>query len=281
MRRIFVTTIVTALCATPAAFAIACIGFAAISRALAAEAPKPLQLEAKIALGEVAGRIDHMAVDTERRRLFVAELGNNTLGVVDLVERRLLQRLTGLREPQGVGYDPSADIVYVANARDGSVHLFHGPAYTPKATIALGADADNIRIDPTGHRVIVGYGQGALAVIDAATQGRVRDIHLPQHPEGFQLDPETNRIFVNLPDERAVAVVDAAEGKLIATWPQTGRSGNFPMALDPVRRQVLAVFRNPALLAVLAMADGAPKAKVPSALTPTTCLSTPGGSALT
>jgi len=36
-----------------------------------AEAP-PLQLEAKIALGDVRGRIDHMAVDLERHRLFVA-----------------------------------------------------------------------------------------------------------------------------------------------------------------------------------------------------------------
>jgi hypothetical protein len=36
-----------------------------------AEAP-PLELEAKIALGDVRGRIDHMAVDLERHRLFVA-----------------------------------------------------------------------------------------------------------------------------------------------------------------------------------------------------------------
>jgi len=33
----------------------------------------PLQLEAKIALGNVHGRIDHMAVDLKRQRLFVAE----------------------------------------------------------------------------------------------------------------------------------------------------------------------------------------------------------------
>ncbi len=38
----------------------------------------PLQLEAKIPLGNVHGRIDHMAVDLKRQRLFVAELGNDT-----------------------------------------------------------------------------------------------------------------------------------------------------------------------------------------------------------
>jgi hypothetical protein len=37
----------------------------------------PLQLEGKIPLGAVQGRIDHMAIDIARQRLFVAELGND------------------------------------------------------------------------------------------------------------------------------------------------------------------------------------------------------------
>src|SRR5262249_2364976 len=46
---------------------------ACLPRVEAAEAP-PLRLEAKIPLGDVSGRIDHMAVDLKRARLFVAEL---------------------------------------------------------------------------------------------------------------------------------------------------------------------------------------------------------------
>jgi hypothetical protein len=49
----------------------------------------PLQLEAKIPLGDVRGRIDHMAVDLARHRLFVAALGNDSLAVVDLKAQRL------------------------------------------------------------------------------------------------------------------------------------------------------------------------------------------------
>jgi hypothetical protein len=48
----------------------------------------PLQLEAKIPLGDVRGRIDHMAIDLSRQRLFVAELGNDSVGIVDLRSRR-------------------------------------------------------------------------------------------------------------------------------------------------------------------------------------------------
>ena len=60
-----------------------------------------LALKETIALGAVKGRIDHMAFDPARKRLFVAELGNNSLGVVDLQGHRLETRLTGLDEPQG------------------------------------------------------------------------------------------------------------------------------------------------------------------------------------
>src|SRR5262245_35853258 len=43
--------------------------------------PAPLQLEGKIALGDVSGRIDHLAIDLAHKRLFVAELGNDSVGV--------------------------------------------------------------------------------------------------------------------------------------------------------------------------------------------------------
>jgi hypothetical protein len=50
-----------------------------------------LRLEKKIPLGEVRGRIDHLAVDLKRNRLFVAELENDTVGVVDLNTDKVIQ----------------------------------------------------------------------------------------------------------------------------------------------------------------------------------------------
>src|ERR1035437_5355298 len=126
----------------------------------------PLQLEAKIPLGSVHGRIDHMAVDLKRQRLFVAELGNDSVGIMDLANRKLIHTIPGLREPQGVGYEPSTDMLYVANAGDGSVRLFDGNDYAARGRIELGSDADNIRVDAAASRIFVGYGSGALAVID-------------------------------------------------------------------------------------------------------------------
>ncbi|MGZ3341061.1 MAG: YncE family protein, partial [Reyranella sp.] len=113
-----------------------------------AEEPAPLVLEAKIPLGAVAGRIDHFAFDPDRQLLFVAELGNDSVGIVDVKERRVVHRLSALREPQGTAWHPATSTLYVANAGDGSVRLFQGPDFTPAGRIDLGDDADNIRIDP-------------------------------------------------------------------------------------------------------------------------------------
>src|SRR5215813_7810917 len=125
-----------------------------------------LKLEAKIPIGNVSGRIDHMAIDLARQRLFVAELGNNSVGIIDLNGRRTLRTIEGMKEPQGVAYLPALDTLYVANGGDGSVRLFRGPDYAAAGRIDLGDDADNIRLDVPANRIVVGYGSGGLAVID-------------------------------------------------------------------------------------------------------------------
>jgi YVTN family beta-propeller protein len=218
----------------------------------AAETP-PLQLETKIPLGNVAGRIDHLAMDLERRRLFVAELGNDTVGIIDLASGKVIHRIIGLKEPQGVGYEPSTDTLYVANARDGSVKLFDGKAYKATGQIELGSDADNIRIDSAAKRVVIGYGDGALVFLDPSTRSKVQNAPLKAHPESFQIVQD--RIFVNLPNSHAVAVVDGKSGKQIASWPMD-KGGNFAMAVDRDRNRLLVAFRSPPQLAVFATTDG-------------------------
>lgn len=232
------------------------IGLAGIAGASASADEPPLTVEAKILLGKVSGRIDHLAIDPAHHRLFVAELGNDSVGIVDLDGRKLLRTITGLAEPQGVGYVPSSDTLFVANAGDGSVRLFAGDAFAPAGRIDLGDDADNIRVDAKANQVFVGYGGGGLAIIDPARRQKVAAIPLPAHPESFQLAPAGDRVFVNLPDTHAIAVVDRAASKVVQTWPLHAAGANFPMALDDDGRRVISVFRRPARLIAFAAADG-------------------------
>ena len=228
----------------------------ASASAQSTENSAPLQLEAKISLGAVRGRIDHMAIDVARRRLLVAELGNDSVGVVDLSEGKIAVTIAGQAEPQGVGFVPSTDTVFVANARDGSVRLFRGADYAPSGRIDLGSDADNVRLDAEAGRILVGYGGGAIAAIDVAQHIKFGDVALPAHPESFQIASELNKVFVNVPGARAIAVLNGFTGSKTEIW-QVHEGGNFPMALDKANNRVLIVSRSPPKLSVRAAADGA------------------------
>ncbi|MGA7261978.1 MAG: hypothetical protein WBX30_13930 [Stellaceae bacterium] len=228
---------------------------------VAQSAGAPLVLEAKIPLGQVSGRIDHLGIDVKRRRLLVAELGNNSVGVVDLAAGKVLRMISGMSEPQGVAYVPFADSVFVANAGDGSVHVLRGDDLAPIGRIELGEDADNVRVDTRRNRVLVGYGNGALAVIDPATRTKAADIRLKGHPESFQIDETGTRVFVNVPDARDIEIADlASEGN--RSLPMHGAGSNFPMAIDGDAHRVLVVFRSPPTLMALSGQEGRIVAKI-------------------
>ncbi len=222
----------------------------------------PLVLETKIPLGDIKGRIDHLTIDVARRRLFVAELGNNTVGVVDIDGRKVIRRLEGFDEPQGVAYLSQTETLYVANGGDGVLLAFRGAQLEPVGKVALEDDADNIRIDRDQGRVYVGAGSGNLTIIDAAAFKKVGEVRLKGHPESFQLESEGSRIYVNVPDAREVAVLDRKTNKQIASWPTAGLRSNYPMALESSRKRVLVAFRQPATLVSFDAGSGAVQERV-------------------
>jgi hypothetical protein len=226
-------------------------------------AEPPLVLERTIALHDVRGRIDHMAIDPGRKQLLVAELGNDTVDVIDLVAGVVVHRITGLREPQGVGYAERADVILVANAKDGSVRLFNAADFSPAGSVALGDDADNVRIDPRNGLAVVGYGNGGLAIIDPRAHTKIAEIRLPAHPEAFQIDPQTGRAYVNIPGALQIAAVDLDARRVVATWPMRDASANFPMALDPAQSLLASVFRSPPTLLLLDAVTGAARQRLP------------------
>ncbi len=221
-----------------------------------------LSLDTKIPLEDVKGRIDHLAVDVHRQRLFVAELGNDSVAVVDLKTRSVLQRIRGLRQPQGVSYVAAEDLLVVANAGDGSVRFFRGTDLAPQGQLGLGDDADNIRIDAQANRVYVGYGKGAIAIIDPVRRTKIGDIPLKAHPEGFQLDAAAGRIYANVPDVNHVAVVDITSRTQIASWLLRNIDANYPLALDSAQQRAFVAARHPATLLVYNAQDGSMLARV-------------------
>lgn len=222
-----------------------------------------LSLVKTIELPAVEGRIDHLAFDAERGRLFLAALGNNSVEVLDTQTGSHLKHLAGYQEPQGIAFLPDARAVVIANGQGSGAQMIDANDYRSLRTIALGDDADNVRYDAAAKRVYVGYGGGALAAIDPAA-GRVAGrVALAGHPESFQLESGGSRIYVNVPSANQIAVLDRQAMRVVATWPVSAAKANFPMALDEEGKRLFVGCRRPAVVLVYDTGSGKQVASFP------------------
>jgi DNA-binding beta-propeller fold protein YncE len=223
---------------------------------VAAESGRTLKRIQAVPLPGVKGRFDHFAIDTNSHRLFVAALGNDTLEVIDVSAAKRLHTMRGLHKPTGVVFLAAENQFGVANGNDGTFRVYDGKTYQTVARIDELDDADNVRRDTATGLIYVGYGDGALAVVDRRTWKVSLKIKLPAHPESFQVEREGKRIFVNLPDAKRIGVVDREAARLTAEWPMHTFQANFPMALDEANHRLFSGCRQPARLAVLDTTTG-------------------------
>ena len=238
--------------------ALLCCYAAATSNAQSA----PLKLKQTIPLPGVEGRIDHFAADPSGQRLFVCALGNNSLEVIDLRNGERVHSITGLGAPQGVGYAPEVNRLFVANDRGGICKIYDAKTFQTVGELNLNDDADNVRYDEVRKIFYVGFGSGGIAVVNAADGKQVGSIKVSAHPEAFQLEKNGSRIFVNVPNSRHVAVVDRDKGKVVATWKTDLAFANFPMALDEANHRLFVGCRLPSKLVVLNTDSGDVVAKL-------------------
>ncbi|MGA8479469.1 MAG: hypothetical protein WB696_16055 [Chthoniobacterales bacterium] len=215
----------------------------------------PLRREKEIPLSGVEGRIDHFSADEGGQRLFIAALGNGSVEIVDIRKGERTAEIKGLKEPQGVYYDPKTDRLYVATARDGELRIYDGKSFALQGTLEFGSDADNVRYDRKTGDIWVGYGHGGLGIVNSAGQ-EVGLISLGSHPEAFLFEETGDRVYANVPSQFGVAVVDRKKRTAIGKWGLGGSLANYPMALDDAGGRLFVGCRVPARLVVLDTTSG-------------------------
>jgi DNA-binding beta-propeller fold protein YncE len=224
-----------------------------------------LSLKTRIALPNVNGRMDHLAVDVKGQRLFVSALGNYTVEILDVAGGKRLKALPDLDEPQGLYFDAGTNKLFVATG-DGNVRVYDGTGFQLLATIKFSDDADNIRYDARSRGAVVGYGgekalrsrpqgSGALAFLDANGK-QSGELVVDAHPESFQLEKIGTRVFVNVPDKGEIQVADVPKKMILSAWPTTAARTCFPMALDETHQRLFAGCRNPARLLIVDTSTG-------------------------
>ncbi len=233
------------------------LSLAALSKA---RGPEPA-LKRSISLPGVSGRIDHLTYDPVTKRLFVAALENGSVEVIDTEKGERVGSVKGLTEPQGIVFVPATHQFVVACGGDGTVRSFDVSGLTETAKAEVGDDTDNMRLDAEGRVIFVGHSSGAIAILEAATLKKTGEVKFEGHPESFQLEPLSDRVFINVPGGLVggggkVVIADRVTLKVTATWTLQEAGRNFPMALDSENKRLYVGCRRPSKLLVIDVETG-------------------------
>src|SRR5262245_57248952 len=216
----------------------------------------PLQLVRKITLaGPTGKRLDHLAVDFKRDRLFVANMANASFDVIDLATGKILKSIPGQHGIQGVAYAGSVDRVFAGVGDDGVCNVFGGEDYQLVGSVKLD-DADNVRFEPRSRRIFVAHAPKSISVLDPKSLKIEKQIALPGQPEAFQLEKTKPILYVNVPSAKAVVVVDTDKGEVAKTHRLTMAGGNYPLAHDERCRRLFVGCRTPPKVLVVDTESG-------------------------
>jgi DNA-binding beta-propeller fold protein YncE len=227
----------------------------------AAAEPATLELLQTISLNGAAGRLDHMAIDSKHARLFVANLSNNSLDIVDLKAGKLIKQIPNQKKVQGIAYAPDLDRIFVGNGAGGECNVFDGKDYMLLKSIKL-PGADNVRYLARRRSVYVGHAEKALSVIDAQTYEVKAEIKLPGRPEGFQLDAKRPRLYMNTVEPTRLVVVDTDKNEVLQSHPLTLADRAYPMAVDEANHRLFLGCRDKPSVVVLDSETGQEVASV-------------------
>ncbi len=222
-----------------------------------------LELIQTIPLKGRAGNLDHLALDSKRDRLLVANKANNTLDVVDLKAGALLRQVPNQTGIQGIAYAADLDRVYVGLGTNGLCNVLDGETYKAVKTIKFADDADNVRYNPATQTAYVAHAEKSLGVISAKTNALKADIKLPAAAEAFALEAKRPRIYLATPEPCQVVVIDTAKNEVATVYPVKTAAGAHPIALDEAAHRVYLGCRKEPMVVVVDTETGKEVGGVP------------------
>lgn len=210
--------------------------------------PAALELLQTIPLKGKAGRLDHLALDAKHDRLFIANLSNDSLDIVDLKSGKLRKQILQQKKIQGIDYAADLDRIFVGNGVAGVCNIFDGKDYKLLHSIKL-PGADNLHYDVEQKRIYVGHAEKKLSVVDARTYEVIATLDLPGSPEGFQLETKRSRLYLNTVEPTRLVVVATDKNEVLHRYPVKGADRAYPLAVDAANHRLfLGCRRKPAIV---------------------------------
>jgi DNA-binding beta-propeller fold protein YncE len=218
-----------------------------------AQEQAPLKLEQAFPLpSTVKGHFDHLAVDLERRRLFLTPEDFHAVLVIDLNSGKLLRQIEGVAKPHGVLFKADSNELYVTDGGDGSLKIFDAATYRLKSRVPLLKDADSIGFDPTRNQLYVVSGGGdvgqkssVLTEIDTRSKTKLAEMRIEGDTiEAMVLAQNRPTLYIDNREKNRIDVIDRVHNKVVTSWPLTMGKINVAIALDEEHQRLFVGCRS-------------------------------------
>ncbi len=185
------------------------------------------------------GGWDYLIVEPTTHRLFVSHA--TKIVVADVSTGKLVGEIPDTPGVHGIALASDLGRGYTSNGRANSSTIVDLKTLKPLGTVPTGANPDSIRYLPDRKEVWTFNHTGqSITVFEAMTGKVVATIDIGGVLEEAVEDPSMNRVYVNVEDKGAIAVVDTIRHTLVATWPIAGCEGPTGMAFDAKNHLLLS-----------------------------------------
>jgi YVTN family beta-propeller protein len=171
-------------------------------------------------VGTITGlqRTHGIVLDEVGKYGYVSDSGWNAVVVFDRTTFKMVKTIPAGTGPDGMVFDPVTKTVWAFNGRSRSVSVIDTASRTVVATIPLPGKPEFPQADGKGHVFDNIEDKNEIVELDAAAKTLTATWPLSgcDSPSGLAIDQAHSRLFA-VCDGKAMAVVDAASGKQIAT----------------------------------------------------------------
>ena len=245
----------------------ACISVPAVSGQTPA-----LRLKSVIVVPDVKGEFDHFAIDLAGQRLFLAAEDQKTVEVFDLSASKHVSSIKLFARPHGLVFIPASSRLMVADGGDGTCKFIDVDAPKVSKTVKTALRADSVIYDREAQTIFVANGgqvakmdYSLVTAISAREERPLGELRIDSKIlEAMAVEKVGKRLFLNLMDKNAIAVIDRATHELITQWPLVGAGEPSAMAFDENQHRLFVGCRRPGMLLVLDTDSGKVVASLPS-----------------
>jgi YVTN family beta-propeller protein len=151
------------------------------------------------------------------QRVWVANVHSNSVGVMDASTQRFVANVPVGAQPQALGLDDGDNTLVVANYGANSVSLVDARGDTVLKDIPVAAGPSQVLVTHGGKAYVMCQDGKAIAVIDLKLHLLLKNISLSSRPGRMDQPNSGTQIYVSLPDEDAVAVIDSGYDEVVST----------------------------------------------------------------